>query len=87
MPSLLLFYLVGLVPWFALDMFGMYALFQLHGAGPDRLLLDQVNVERAILARMILDSWMTACTLALAGAAYKETAEHGTADRLSAAFD
>jgi hypothetical protein len=81
LPTLLLFYLIGLVPWFALDRFGVRALVDL---GP---LLDEVNLDRMVFARMILTAWMTVCTLALAGAAYKEIAERGTADRLSAAFD
>jgi hypothetical protein len=74
-PSLALFYLVGLVPWFALDMVGV------------RVLIDEVDPERLLFARLILSSWMMACTFALAGAAYKELAERRTAHRLSAAFD
>jgi hypothetical protein len=75
LPNLLLIYLIGLVPWFALDKFGI------------RALILEVDVERLVFAGMILNTWITACTFALAGAAYVEIVSRETSRRLSADFE
>jgi hypothetical protein len=75
LPILLLVYLIGLLPWFALDKFGL------------RPLVLDVNLDRLIFAGTILNIWITTCTFALAGAAYGELADREVARRLSADFD
>jgi hypothetical protein len=74
LPSLLLIYLIGLVPWFALDKLGI------------RVLIMEVDIERLAFASLILNTWIMTCTLALAGAAYGELITRETARRLSADF-
>ena len=75
LPSLLLIYLVGLVPWFALDKLAI------------RALIFEVDVERLAFSGVILNSWITTCTFALAGAAYAEIVSRETSRRLTADFE
>jgi hypothetical protein len=46
----------------------------------------EVDIERLLFASLILNTWITTCTLALAGAAYGELITRETARRLSADF-
>lgn len=75
LPSLLLVYLIGLVPWFALDKLAI------------RALILEVDFERLAFAGAILNIWMTTCTFALAGAAYAEIVSRETSRQLTADFE
>ena len=74
-PRLFLFYLIGLVPWFALDKVGV------------RALLFHVDTDRLFFAGIVLNTWTTTCTFALAGAAYREIAKRELNNRLSVDFE
>jgi hypothetical protein len=75
LPRLFLVYLIGLVPWFALDKVGM------------RALLFHVDTDRLLFAGILLNMWIMTCTLALAGAAYRELLRCESFNRVSIAFE
>ena len=75
LPSLFLVYLIGLVPWFALDKIGI------------RALLYQVDTDRLLFAGIVLNVWIMTFTLALAGAAYCELLRRESLNRVSTAFE
>src|SRR5262249_24016815 len=74
LPSLLLIYLIRLTPSVALDKLAV------------RALILEIDMERLVFARVILNTWIMTCTLALAGAAYGELISRETARRLFADF-
>jgi hypothetical protein len=73
-PNLFLVYLIGLVPWFALDKLGM------------RALLFHIDTDRLFFVGIVLNMWITICTFALAGAAYREITQRELLNRLSIDF-
>jgi hypothetical protein len=75
LPRLILFYLIGLVPWIALDKFG------------GRALLFHIDTDRLFFAAIALNTWTTTCSFALAAAAYREIAGRQLHHRLVADFE
>lgn len=74
-PSLFLVYLIGLIPWLALEKLGIPAL------------IFHVDAERLMFAATILNLWTMICSIALAGAAYREITKRELLDRLSIDFE
>ena len=74
-PRLFLFYLIGLVPWFALVKLGVPAL------------LFHVDTDRLFFTGIVLNTWTMTFTFALAGAAYREIAKRELNNRLSVDFE
>jgi hypothetical protein len=74
-PSLFLVYLIGLVPWFALNKLGVPALYL------------QVDFERLVFATAVLNMWIMTCSLALVGAAYRAITARELLKRVSIDFE